>query len=61
MGLTCVIFAVVSEEVFDKERTDSHAHVVVDVGNAIAPAFRLFFLTVKHRIELLLQLLELPV
>lgn len=55
--MTYVIFAFVAEKARDKERTDGHAHVAVDVRNAVPPALRLLFLAVERRIEALFQLL----
>ena len=56
-----MIFAIVPEKVFDEEGTDGHAHVAVDVGDAVPPARRLLLLTVEHRVESLLQLLVVSV
>ena len=46
-----------AEKTFDKERTDGHAHVAVDVRDAVSPALRLLLLSVKSRIEALFQIL----
>jgi len=54
--LTYIIFAAVSEKIFDEEGTDGHAHVTVDVGYAIAPSFRLLLMTVENGVETLLEL-----
>lgn len=54
-----VIFAVFAEEMLDKERTDGHAHVAVDVRDAVLPPFRLLPATVQHGVQILLQILIL--
>ena len=51
-----VIFAIFAEIVLDEEGSNSHAHVSVDIRNAVLPSFRLLLPAVKHRIKVLLEI-----